>query len=225
MHTNHTSTLFTLFLSFCGLSGSVFAEKIPYFTDIKAAKVAAAEQKKDLFLEFTGSDWCTWCIVMKRKILDKEEFYAATKDQFIFVELDYPKKKKLAAEIQAQNKALDKEYKIEGYPTIILTDSAGKAYALSEYEEGDTVESYVAELQELRKIHKLRDEAFTAAENAKTPQQKAKFLLSGLMAMKDDVVETFYADVLDKLIALDREGTAEYVNARKAAIQKKAAEK
>lgn len=209
----------------CCMSHTAWAEKSPSMTDYNAAKVAAVEQKKDLFLEFTGSDWCTWCIVMKREILDQAEFHAATKDKFIFVELDYPEKKKQPPELVAQNKALDKIHNIEGYPTIILCDASGKAYAITGYEEGDTVESYVRQLEAFQAIRVRRDEAFAAAEKTEAPAEKAKLIIAGLSTMDETVVDTYYQDEIKKLSSLDPEGTAEYVAARKASMVQKAEEK
>jgi len=40
-----------------------------WLTDLDAAKKQAAAEKKDILIDFTGSDWCGWCIK-----LDKEVF-------------------------------------------------------------------------------------------------------------------------------------------------------
>ena len=33
-----------------------------WMTDFAAAKIKAAADQKPLLLDFTGSDWCGWCI-------------------------------------------------------------------------------------------------------------------------------------------------------------------
>ena len=40
-----------------------------WITDMDAAKKQAAEQKKDLMIEFTGSDWCGACTMQKKQAL------------------------------------------------------------------------------------------------------------------------------------------------------------
>ena len=40
-----------------GASQSVFAASEGWTTDLAAAKKLAAEKKKDIFMNFTGSDW------------------------------------------------------------------------------------------------------------------------------------------------------------------------
>jgi hypothetical protein len=40
-------------------SGHVFAGGEGWLTNIDAAKKSASESKKDLLIDFTGSDWCS----------------------------------------------------------------------------------------------------------------------------------------------------------------------
>lgn len=119
-------------------------------SDSTAAKKQATESKKDLLIDFTGSDWCGWCIKLNEEVFSKEAFKAGVKDTMILVELDYPKdKSKLTAATIQQNKELEEKYPIAGYPTIFLTDADGKPYAATGYEEGGP-EAYVKHLNELR---------------------------------------------------------------------------
>ena len=121
--------------------------------DYEAAKKQAKEESKPILINFTGTDWCGWCIKIEKEIFSKEEFKTYAKENLILMEVDFPKKKenkaKQTAEVKAQNKKLDKEFKIEGYPTIFLIDAEGKK--LSEdigYREGGA-QAYVDHLKEL----------------------------------------------------------------------------
>jgi thioredoxin-related protein len=122
-----------------------------WLTDLdEGIKVAKAE-KKAILVDFTGSDWCGWCIRLKKEVFDQKEFAAATKD-FVLVELDYPQKKKQPAEEKAKNKALAEKFGIEGFPTIMLLDANGEPFAQTGYEAGGPVK-YLAHLAELLKAN------------------------------------------------------------------------
>ena len=132
---------------------SVCAEEIPWLTDFEAAKAKAKAENKQLFVDFTGSDWCVWCKRLHKEVFDLEAFQSEAPKQFIFVELDYPREKVLPDELKAQNKKLVDYYKILGYPTIILLDPDGLEIARTGYKAGGP-ESYLKHLAELNAIYK-----------------------------------------------------------------------
>ena len=122
-----------------------------WLTDLdEGIKVAKAE-KKAILVDFTGSDWCGWCIRLKKEVFDQKEFAVATND-FVLVELDYPQKKKQSAEVKAKNKVLAEKFGIEGFPTILLLDANGEPFAQTGYEAGGPVK-YLAHLAELLKAN------------------------------------------------------------------------
>lgn len=169
-------SLVALCLSVLRLSG---AEPV-WLTDLdEGIKVAKAE-KKAILVDFTGSDWCAWCIRLKKEVFDQKEFAAAAKD-FVLVELDYPQRKKQAPEEKAKNKAWAEKFAIEGYPTILLLDSNGEPFAQTIYREGGPVK-YLAHLAEL-----LKDN---------TSQGKAKFA----QGKKDEVLVRGYGAELETLL-------------------------
>ena len=158
----------------------VASERVSWLTDLdEGIKVAKAE-KKAILVDFTGSDWCGWCIRLKKEVFDQKEFAAATKD-FVLVELDYPQKKQQSAEVKAKNKALAEKFGIEGFPTILLLDSNGVPFAQTGYEAGGPVK-YLAHLADLSK--------------ANTAEGKAKFS----QGKKDEVLVRGYGEELEKLI-------------------------
>jgi protein disulfide-isomerase len=135
--------------SLVAFSAASMAAESGWLTDYEAAKKQAKEENKPILINFTGTDWCGWCIKIEKEIFSKDEFKAYAKDNLILMEVDFPEKKKQSDEVKAQNKILDKEFKIEGYPTIFLIDAEGKK--LSEdigYREGGA-QAYVDHLKEL----------------------------------------------------------------------------
>lgn len=184
--------------------GSTFAGGEGWSHDFAAAKKLAAEGKKDLLLDFTGSDWCGWCIKLNEEVFQHDAFKSGVKDKFVLVELDYPKDpSKLSDATRAQNEELQGRYAVQGFPTILLCDADGKPFARTGYQAGGP-EKYVAHLDELRGRKEARDKSFAAADQAEGVA-KAKALIAALDAMEleDTAVAQFYPDVVERIKAAD----------------------
>ncbi len=192
-------------------SGLAMAGGEGWSSDFAAAKKEAAESKKDLLMDFTGSDWCSWCIKLNKEVFSHDEFKNGVKDKFVLVEVDFPQdKSKLSEDTQKQNKELGDKYKIQGYPTILLADAEGRPFAKTGYEEGGP-EKYVKHLDELRAKKDVRDKAFAEAAKAKGPE-KAKALVAALKAMEleDEMVANFYGSVVEDIKSSDPQDTTGY---------------
>ncbi|MDX2185693.1 MAG: thioredoxin family protein [Opitutaceae bacterium] len=122
-----------LLLAFAGLAR---AGGEGWTTDYQAALAKAKAENKLVLLDFTGSDWCGWCKRLDKEVFSQQEFKDFTQDRFVLVELDFPRKKKLDEATQKQNFELQDQFKIEGYPTIIIVDGDGKEIERLGYEEG-----------------------------------------------------------------------------------------
>jgi thioredoxin-related protein len=131
--------------------------------DFAQAKATAAKEKKDLLLDFTGSDWCGWCIRLDKEVFAQPEYVKAAPKLFVHVKVDSPRKKRLSAEINAQNGELKKIYPIRGYPTIYLIDATGRPYAKTGYRKGGP-KPYLANLKKLQAKRIRRDAALAAAK-------------------------------------------------------------
>lgn len=81
-------------------------------TDFSAAQTAAQKDNKAILLDFTGSDWCGWCIKMKKDSLDQKAFQEFADKKLVLVEVDFPNNKKQTDAVKKQNEALQKKYKI-----------------------------------------------------------------------------------------------------------------
>jgi protein disulfide-isomerase len=95
-------------------------------TDFSAAKAAAKKDSRAILLDFTGSDWCGWCIKMKKDSLDQKAFQEFADKKLVLVEVDFPNNKKQTDAVKKQNEDLQKRYNVEGYPTFVLVDGDGK---------------------------------------------------------------------------------------------------
>jgi thioredoxin-related protein len=119
-------------------------------TDFELAKQRAKDEKKDILVDFTGTDWCSWCIKLKKEVFDQPAFQEYAKKNLIMVELDFPRKKVLDEKLKKQNAELAEKYEVQGYPTILLLNSKGREVARTGYQEGGP-EKYIDHVKELLK--------------------------------------------------------------------------
>ena len=131
---------------------SASAEELQWMTDLPKAQAKAKEEKKTLLLDFTGSDWCGFCIKLNKEVFSTPEFAEFAKKNLVLVEVDFPRRKQLPAAQAKANQALQQKYSINGYPTIILLDGEGKKLGIVDgYSPGSGPKSYIAELEKAKK--------------------------------------------------------------------------
>ena len=119
-------------------------------TNMEVAKKRAKDENKPMLLDFTGSDWCGWCMKLKKEVFDTAEFKRYAKDHLVLVEVDFPHTKQLPKKEKEQNSQLAREYHVGGYPTIILLNSKGEKVGQTSYHEGGP-DKYVEHLKGLLK--------------------------------------------------------------------------
>ncbi|MBN2489369.1 MAG: thioredoxin family protein [Planctomycetes bacterium] len=181
--------------------------------DWKAARARAAAEKKDILIDFNGSDWCGWCQRLTREVFSQEAFLRAGPEHFVLFEVDFVRQpenvQKQPREVRAQNMRLIAEFGVRGFPSIFLADSQGRPYAKTGYQKGGA-EPYLAHLAELKKKRDKRDELFARAGEAEGVE-KARLLHEALETLEMPVFP-FYADVADAILAADPEDTLELKN-------------
>lgn len=106
-----------LFLVISGITVKA-QEGQTWLTDINKAIEASRQDQKPMFLFFTGSDWCGWCMRLQNEVFKTSEFTAWAKDHAILVELDYPRRTPQTDAIKAQNNQLQQMFNVQGYPTV-----------------------------------------------------------------------------------------------------------
>ena len=101
------------------LTINVFAQEgeLDWHTDVNKAIELSIESEKPLFMFFTGSDWCGWCIRLQKEVFFKPDFVKWAKENLILVELDFPRRKKLDETLKKQNDNLRQMFAVRGYPT------------------------------------------------------------------------------------------------------------
>ena len=66
------------------LSINVFSQEgdLEWHTDLNKAIEITIESEKPLFMFFTGSDWCGWCIRLQKEVFFKPDFVKWAKENF-----------------------------------------------------------------------------------------------------------------------------------------------
>lgn len=117
--------------------------------DYEKSLAKGKTESKMVLLDFTGSDWCGWCIKLDKEVFSQKAFKDYAKDNLVLVELDFPQSKSQTKKLKEQNEKLSKEYNVQGYPTIIVLDSEGKKLGQLGYLEGGP-DAFIAELNKLK---------------------------------------------------------------------------
>jgi protein disulfide-isomerase len=116
--------------------------------DFDKALATAKKTNRVVLVDFSGTDWCPWCIKLDKEVFSQKTFRNYAKKNLVTVLIDFPRKKKQAKEIKLRNEKLAKQYEVDGFPTVILINAKGETIAATGYQEGGA-KAYVAHLQEL----------------------------------------------------------------------------
>ncbi|HEY2125250.1 MAG TPA: thioredoxin family protein [Chthoniobacterales bacterium] len=119
-------------------------------TDYKKAQEQAKTDKKLLLVDFTGSDWCGWCIRLNREVFSKPEFQEYANKNLVLLEIDFPRGKTQTPALKKQNEELATQYRIQGFPTLVVLNGEGRVVGALGYMQGGP-SVFIAELEKLRK--------------------------------------------------------------------------
>jgi thioredoxin-related protein len=125
-----------------------------WLNDYPKAQQEAKASNKLLLLNFTGSDWCGWCIRLNRDVFSQPAFKDYASRNLVLLELDFPwpggpRWKEQSADLKKQNQELAQQYQVRGFPTLVVLDGEGhKLWRFEGYLPGERL---IAELEKLRK--------------------------------------------------------------------------
>ncbi len=97
-----------------------------WMTDLEAAKAKAAAEGKAVLVDFTGSDWCGWCIRLRKDVFDKPAFDEYVKDKFVLMEVDVPHSPTADQEMVKRNQAICEQFHVSGFPTVMVLTPEGQ---------------------------------------------------------------------------------------------------
>lgn len=107
-----------------------------WMTNYDAALQKAAAENKHVLVDFSGSDWCGWCIKLDKEVFSQDEFISYADENLILLLVDFPRSKEQSDEQKAANEALAKKYGIRGFPTVLILNPQGKVVEQTGYQAG-----------------------------------------------------------------------------------------
>ena len=174
-----------------------------WLTDMDAARKEAAEQEKNLMIEFTGSDWCPPCMQLRANVFSKPDFQKEAQKNFVLLELDYPRSKEQSAEVKAANQKLAEQYGVTGFPTVVFADASGKPFG--GFVGGRPREDVMKAMQDALKNKEALQAAEAEVAKASTDEAKVAALMEVLKLAPKDYVDNFYGDVKAEIKKLDKD--------------------
>ena len=144
---NFISLLIAIGLTLISITASAESS---WVTDYKKAQEDAKAGKKLMLLEFTGSDWCGWCMKLDKEVFSTPEFQNYASRNLILVKVDFPRRRPQTEALKKQNEQLAQKYGIQGFPTIIVLNGQGEKVGELGYMEGGP-SPFLAKLETLPK--------------------------------------------------------------------------
>ena len=127
------------------------AQDAQWLSNYNKALAQAKASNKNVLLDFTGSDWCPWCIRMEKEVLSTPQFKDYAGKNLVLMLVDFPQTKQLPQDVQDQNNTLQTKYGVDGYPYFILVDSGGNVLGRQEGYLDGGVSAFIAKLDSMKK--------------------------------------------------------------------------
>jgi protein disulfide-isomerase len=102
----------------CTLSLAAQEKNDGWFISFDEAAEVSMKTNKPILANFTGSDWCGWCIKLHKEVFSTPSFKKWANENVVLLELDYPRRVEQSEEIKKQNRELQQFFKVRGYPTL-----------------------------------------------------------------------------------------------------------
>jgi class 3 adenylate cyclase len=147
-------------LSGVGLGVPCVAQDEPvrakWLTDFEKAKELAQREKRPVLLLFTGTEWCSVCVILEKKVLSRPEFAEFAKDRLVLVKVEfgtapYPEPKEKRPPAQKAKVDLARRFNmnigeppgkngLNGYPsTFLLTPKGAQTAKLMTNSSADQI--------------------------------------------------------------------------------------
>ena len=179
------------------------ASPLTWHNKVDEALLLAEKEKKSVYLNFSGSDWCTHCRELSNKVLESKEFKKLADKNLILVNLDLPQDNSLPPEQVRYNKKEAEKYGVTVYPMAFLLDSNGEIYW--KRTGGAKKSYYIAELKEALKSKTTIMENLASAKQSQG-EEKAVYLYKAYQAMSLET-QNRYDNIPKEIIRLDTNDT------------------
>jgi protein disulfide-isomerase len=137
--------LFILLFTACN-NGQSAADSLDWQDNLEEAVAQARKENKAVLVNFTGSDWCKWCIKLNDEVFTQDEFENYAEKSLVLVRLDFPRSIPQSQETKIYNNSLARQFGVQGFPTILVFNNQGQLVAKTGYQPGGAV-NYVNHIQ------------------------------------------------------------------------------
>jgi protein disulfide-isomerase len=142
----------------------------PWLTDLATAQAKAQAENKAVLIHFSGSDWCGWCMKLRKEVFAKADFDSYARTNLVLLTIDFPKHKPVAPGIQSTNQHVAEQFQVQGFPTLVLLDAQGKRLGNVNYAQGG-VKPFLAEVERVRQAALAREAAAALAAAPNKPAE------------------------------------------------------
>ncbi|MCA8953095.1 MAG: thioredoxin family protein [Planctomycetes bacterium] len=195
MNPNPITLLAFLAMPMLAAQDAAEPQKPVWQADFDVAAAAAKKAGKDLFVDFTGSDWCIWCKRLDAEVFEHDEFLDYAGKHLVLVSLDFPRSKEAKAKVPnpERNQELQQQYGVGGFPTVLLMTPDGEVFGRTGYQEGGPAK-YVESLETMRTegkktLQEVKD-LVAKFESAEGPARAAalELAIERLATMQSDTI-------------------------------------
>src|SRR5262245_25668663 len=212
----HVSLVSTVGVCLLAMPGGRLVADDDWFMEFEPARAEAQKQQKDLLIDFGGSDWCAPCKWLKERILSNRKFVERAREHFILVDIDDLYRSEMPAGRKQRYQNLQKEYRVETFPSVVLATPEGKPYAWATYVPSiNEPEKYWSFLEPLRKRGVAFREHLRRAQDA-SGGARAAALVDALAAIRADFAARYYASEVAEIRKLDPDDKSGYLGFLKA---------
>lgn len=190
-----------LLAALAGLSGREALAVGIWHRDYASGMAQAKAEGKELLLVFTGTDWIGICGKFYDEILGDPAFIEEVSAKFALVKLEYPKDNLLPRGEMAEKTLLREAYRVRGFPTVVLTDAAGRPFGINGYQPV-TAKEYAGQILG---IEAAREQGIALAERAAALSgiERARELAKSLPDLPDPLLARFFGTELREILGLD----------------------
>jgi len=103
------------------MTGTARGAEATWLTSLPDAVAQAKAGNKAILLDFTGSDWCGWCMKLDADTFSQQAFVDYANPNLVLVRLDFPRQKPQSDDEKAANQLLAKKYSV-GWQNALETD-------------------------------------------------------------------------------------------------------
>ena len=171
-----------------------------WLQDFEKAKQIASREQKNILLLFEGSDWCEYSQRLTREVFAKPDFKAQVAKDFVLVCIDSPRGSEANTRVEslARNKRLIEQFRVDGFPTVVLTDAKGRVFGeLAGYKPGG-VDAYVAALHHGKAVGEELLLALDRIEVGKNEPDKRLAALDAFRIVHGNDLEKYYRKELER---------------------------